>query len=484
MPPCYVLMVVMMFLLPGGPQPENPWKDKVHDAVERAQNQDTVPALRDAFDVTWRADDWPAGAVLADQAVKRHPGSAELRGLITRALWRAGRIPEAEALAAQIKPVATDHVALRSALELSLARGQADRAARFAARLEKLTPHTAEDLYQLYGARFALNKLDGVPELLRHAEQLTDPRNGYPESFVAEAIEGVADFLTAVGPAPLNQVAQPGAAPMPPLVMFNLPSCEVLINGRGPYRMIVDTGGSIMLALDQAVADEIGLKSLGKASVRGVSGKQETGQVLVDELQLGTIKCRRVIARTFDVRGAVMNAADGVLGTGIFWQARMTLDFAGGQLVVSGSGDETAAGAPLDLRIVSDAKLMALVKLEGQPAVAILDTGADAVAVAPSRLKQLFPDRKVESIAPGLALGVGSDQMPKISLGSGVKLEIAGRTYDNYSGLGLDVLDDVLSPAIGVQTDILLGMPLFRDMKSCTVDFPKCQMWIDWLPRD
>jgi predicted aspartyl protease len=474
----------MMFLLPGGPQPENPWKDKVHDAVERAQNEDTIAALRDAFDVIWRADDWPAGAVLADQALRRHPGAAELRGLITRALWRAGRIPEAEALAAQIKPVGADHVALRSALELSLARGQTDRAARLAARLERLTPHTAEDLYQLYGARFALNKLDGVPELLRQAEKLTDPRNGYPESFVAEAIEGVADFLAAVGPAPLNQVAQPGAVPMPPLVMLNLPSCEVFINGRGPYRMIVDTGGSIMLALDQAVADEIGLKSIGKASVRGVSGKQETGQVLVDELHLGTIKCRRVIARTFNVRGAVMNAADGVLGTGLFWQARMTLDFAGGQLVVSGSGDETAAGAPLDLRIVSDAKLMALVKLEGQPAVAMLDTGADAVAVAPSRLKQLFPDRKVASIAPGLALGVGSDQMPKISLGSGVKLEIAGRTYDNYSGLGLDVLDDVLSPAIGVQTDILLGMPLFRDMKSCTVDFPKCQMWIDWLPRD
>jgi hypothetical protein len=482
--PGYVSMVVMMLLFPAGQPPENPWKDKVGPALKRAQTENTVAALRKAFDVVWRADDWQAGRQLAEQAQKSHPDAPALRGLVARALWRGGQVPQAENVARQISADTKDHVALRTALELDLARGQTQPAAEFAARLEKLTPHTAEDLYQLYAAQFTLNRLEGLPQLLRKAEQLTDPKNGYPETFVAEAIEGVADFLAAVGPAPLNQVTRPGAAPLPPLVMLNLPSCEAFINGHGPYRMIVDTGGSIMLALDQAVADEIGLKSLGKASVRGVSGKQETGQALVDELQIGTIRCRRVITRTFDVRGSIMNAADGVVGTGVFAAARMTLDFAGGQLVIAPSCEEPGVGAPVDLRLVSDAKLVALVTLEGQPGVAMLDTGADAVAMAPSRLKRLFPDRKVESIAPGLALGVGGDQMPKISFGSGVTLEIAGRKYENYGGLGLDVLDDILSPAIGIQTDILLGMPLFRDMKSCTVDFPKCKLWIDWLPRE
>lgn len=482
--PFSLVMVLMMFLWPAGQQPENPWKEKVAAAVERAQAEGSIPALREGLDVAWRADDWQAGLLLAGHVQAKHRDAPELRGMVARALWRAGRIADAEKLIAEVAPDSDDRIALRVALEQSLARGRTADAGELAARLEKLAPHTSEDLYQLYGARFALGRLEELPDLLRKAEKLTDPRNGYPENFVAEAIEGVADFLAAAGPAPLNQVVQPGAAPMPPLVMLNLPSCDVFINGRGPYRMIVDTGGSIMLALDQAVADEIGLKSLGKATVRGVSGKQETGQVLVEDLQIGTIRCRRVITRTFDVRGAVMNAADGVLGTGLFWQARMTLDFTGGQLIVSPSRDEPGPGTALDVRVVSDAKLMTLVTLEDQPAIGLLDTGADAVAVAPSRLKSLFPDREIQTIAPGLAIGVGSDQMPKISLGSGVKLEIAGRRYDNYSGLGLDVLDEILSPAVGIQTDILLGMPLFRDMKSCTVDFPNCKLWVDWLPRE
>jgi hypothetical protein len=477
-----VLMVLMMLLFPAGPQPENPWKEKVSAAFERAEARQSVGALRDAFDVTWRADDWQAGERLVELARKKHADAPELRGLIVRALWRAGRVAEAEEAARRIPTDTSDHVALRMALELDLARMRTEQAAAHAARLRKLTPLTAEDLYQLYGADFALNRLEGLPGLLRQAEKLTDPRNGYPETIVGEAIEGVADFLTAVGTAPLNQVAQTGAAPMPPLVVLNLPSCDAFINGHGPYRLIVDTGGSIVFALDQAVADEIGLKSLGRASIRGVSGKQETGQSLVDELQIGTLTCRRVITRTFDVRGAIMNAADGILGTGVFWQARLTLDFAGGQLIVSPSRDEPGAGTPVDLRLVSDAKLMGLVTLEGQPAVGMFDTGADAVALAPSRLKRLFPARKVETISPGLALGVGGDQTPKISIGAGVRLALAGRKFENYGGLGLDVLDTTLGPELGMQTDILLGMPLFREMKSCTIDFPRCAMWIDWLP--
>ena len=60
-------------------------------------------------------------------------------------------------------------------------------------------------------------------------------------------------------------------------------------------------------------------------------------------------------------------------------------------------------------------------------------------------------------------------------------LQFAGRTFENYSGLGLDVLDTLLSPILGVRTDILIGMPTFRQTRSVTIDFPACRMWVDWL---
>lgn len=473
-----VLTVVAMLLFPTGQEPDNPWKDKVAGALQRAEE-----ALEEALDVVWRADDWQAGLRLARAALAASPQRPELRGRIVRALWRAGRIEEAERLAAEIPAHTDDRVALRALIVIHLARGENQRAGELAARLEALESLTADDLLHVFAARLALKQAGGRVDLLRRIERLTDARNGYPEIYIAESIDGVAAFLDAVGPRPLNQIDRYGAARMSALVMFNLPSCEAFINGGGPYRLVLDTGGSIMVSLDEKVAEEIGLKSVARASVRGVSGKQETGQALLDELQIGTITCKRVMARTFDVRGALMNAADGIIGTGIFADGRMMLDFANGQLVISRSQAAPAAGEAVELRLVADAKLMTPVTLAGQPAVALLDTAADVVALAPSRLRQIFPAHKIQKLPASLGIGIGSSAFPDISLNPGVDLVFAGRKLENYGGLGLDVLDTTLGPMLGVQSDILIGMPMFRETKSCTVDFPRCKMWVDWLSR-
>lgn len=474
--------MVMLFLSTGD-LTDNPWKARVSEAVRQAEAKNTSAAVREALETAWKADDWQAGLRLAEGVLEKRPHDLALRGCVTRALWRAGRIEQAERVASRLLMSTTDRVALRALITQHASRGQHAKALKLAQRLEGLRPHAAEDLYELFGVRFLAGQLDGLGQLLREAETLADPNNGYPEMYVPESIEGVADFLDAVGTEPLNQVTEYGAAALPPLVMLRLPSCEALINGRGPYRFVVDTGGSNVLSLDRGVAAELGLESLAQASVRGVSGRQETGQVLVDELRINTIVCKRVVTRTFDVRGAIMNAADGIIGTGIFSRARMTLDFAGGQIIVAPSGHRAAPGEAVDFRLVGDAKLVVLVTLEGQRGVALLDTGADAVALAPSALKRLFPDRAVQSYSTGLSIGVGSGQQTEVSFGSGVELQMGGRTFKNYGGLGLDVLDETLSPLLGVQIDILIGMPTFREMKTCTVDFPKCKLWIDWLER-
>ena len=39
----------------------------------------------------------------------------------------------------------------------------------------------------------------------------------------------------------------------------------------------------------------------------------------------------------------------------------------------------------------------------------------------------------------------------------------------------------LLGPILGVQTHLLLGMPIFRDMKSWTIDYPRRQMWVEWI---
>ncbi|MBK9129276.1 MAG: aspartyl protease family protein [Phycisphaerales bacterium] len=474
------LTASLLMLLPcPTPAAENPWRSKVPAAVERAYATRTAGAFADALDVAWRADDWERGLELARRAQRDLADEPALRSRVARALYRAGLVIEAETLADKLDS-SDDAIALRMRLGIELARGRHDEARRWAERLAGRAAPDGEDIYQLYSAAFVLRQSERLADLARKAERSIDPNNGYPDILVSDAVQGLSAFHDATGPQPLNQVVAHGSAPLTPLVMIGLPAVQIEINGRGPYRLVLDTGGSIMLSLDETVAEELGLKSIAPASVRGVSGRQETGQVLFDQVTIGSIRCRRVMGRTFDVRSALFNSADGIIGTGIFADSRITLDFVDGRLTVSPSTDEPGPGVRTDARIIGDAKVMALVELGGQPAVAMLDSGADAIALAPSKLERLFPDRHIPRYDPGLALGVGGDDTPQIAIGPGVEMKLGGRTFPNYGGLGLDVLDTLISPVLGVQTNILLGMPLFRETRRVTIDFPRAQLWIEW----
>jgi tetratricopeptide (TPR) repeat protein len=475
-------VVAVMLLYPAGEEPRNPWKDKVPAAVERAERARTTAseAYHHALDVTWRADAWQEGVRLARTALDCYPDEPTLRGKIARALWRAGRIREAEQVIDTINEDTDDRVALTTLTEIELARGRFERAGAAARRIEELGPSSAVELYHVLVLRLAEDRLAGMVPLLRELVQRIDPDNGYPEIYLQEALEGLPEFFAAIGTEPINQVTCHGAAAMPMIPLVRLPYCLVTINGEGPYRLILDTGGSITLSLDDDVARELGLKSLGKASIRGISGKQDSEQTLVDELRIGEITCRRVMTRTFAMLGGLEAVADGIIGAGIFARERMTLDFEHARLVVSVSSDEPARGRLGEVRVVGDAKLVAPIKLQDEYAVALLDSGADPVAISPLRLKELFPDHPLTIISAS-GMGVGEGDAAGISLGPGVKLEAWGRTYENYSGVGLEVLDTLLGPILGVQTHVLLGMPVFRDMKSWTIDYPRRQMWVEWI---
>jgi predicted aspartyl protease len=474
------IAAMVLLLLQSAPERDQEAADKVAQAVARAEQLGTAAAIREALDACYRADAWQDGERLAETVLAKHADDSALKGRAMRALWRAGRILEAERLADSVAPQARDREALPTLIAMQSARGRHKQAAELADRIEASGGETAEELAALIHVRLHQNRLGGLGPIVRAAERLSDPNLGYPNAHIQEGLEGFSEFLEKCGAEPLNQVVGHGRAPMG-VLLVRLPYCDVMINGRGPYRMVVDTGGSITLSLDSGLAEELGLENLGEASIRGVGGKDVSGQSIVDELRIGEIVCRRVMTRTFAVRKALMHSADGILGTGIFAQHRMTLDFMNASLVVGPSSDPSASGDPAELRLIGDAKLFVLVTMEGKPAVAMLDSGADAVAMSPQSWRELFPDRELKVFATG-AMGVGQGNATQVSLGPGVSVAIGERKFQKFGGIGLDVLDRMLSPILGVQMDLLLGMPVFRDMRSLTVDFPTARMWIDWLP--
>lgn len=472
-------LVTVMLFFQAGTESENPWREKVIPAVSSAQRSRTIVAYRHALDVTYKADDWRAGLTMADAAFAEYPDNAMLSGRLVRAYWRGGQLEKAETIADTIEIDKADAPALTAYIDVQLARGKREEAIAAARKLEELGPTNAHEFYYLLAVRLEQQRYEDLPDLIRKAEKLIDPANGYPEIYLEEVLDGLPEFFEGIGPKPMNQISRYGAAPMPMISTLRLPQCSALINGKGPYRLIIDTGGSINLSLDDDIAEELGLKSYGKAGIRGISGKQDSEQSLVDELVIGDIVLKRVMTRTFAVPDMIAVSADGIIGTGMFSQARLCFDFETARLTVSPSGEGAAAGREVPLRIVGDAKLIAPILLQDRAALALLDSGADVAALSPSALKELFPNREPMTInAAGMGVGEGSSA--GISLNPGVKLTCWDRTFDNYSGIGLNVLDDLLSPILGIQTQVLVGMPILSQMKTLTIDYPQRRMWVAW----
>lgn len=472
--------IVILMLLQAESLPSEEWKRRAAQSLALAEQAESPAELVDAMDNCWRADEWRGGLKVANLAAARFGQDAGIAARRARALWRAGRLEEAEVLLAPLVDESRDPVALCTLVASALSRGDARRAEALGKRLHTLRPIGATELHSLIAVHLATDSLGGLVPLLRSCEQAADARNGYPETYIAETILGMAQFFQAAGPRPLNVLVSPGVAEMPVLAGFNLPYCEAHINGRGPYRLIVDTGGSITLSLDRSIAEELELHALSEGAVHGVGGRQTSGQALVQRLHVGTIEMERIMTRVFTLPAPVKAVADGVIGTGVFADCRLVLDFGAATLSAEHSSARAGRGEPFPIRIVADAKLVTPVRLNEQRVLAVLDTGADIVALAPSFLREHLGAAESRRL-PVAGLGVGEKEAIAITLAPPVNAQIGARTFEKLGAVGLDALDQLLSPMLGVQVDALLGMQIFRRMSAFTVDFPHARAWAEWL---
>jgi hypothetical protein len=152
----------------------------------------------------------------------------------------------------------------------------------------------------------------------------------------------------------------------------------VVINGRGPFRLVLDTG-STNSAVMESVALELGLDTTSEPQTRlmGVTGSAIVSTVRVDsmvagDLQLGSQRLPIVID--------ALGGAEGVLGTKGLTDMRVHIDFRGDQILITRSrGQRAPAGfssVPLDLSR-NRLPLMEAV-MGGVHIKAIVDTGGQA----------------------------------------------------------------------------------------------------------
>jgi Aspartyl protease len=245
----------------------------------------------------------------------------------------------------------------------------------------------------------------------------------------------------------------------------------VLINGKGPFRLVLDTGASHS-AIISRVADTLGVSAqTDPILVRGVTGAAVVPAVHVDRMEVGDLLIEPSI---LPIVADVFGGAEGVLGREGLPDKRIFADFGRDKLVISHSHRERA---PVGFSIVplkiTRGLLSADVRVGSIRTLAIIDTGGQQTVGNLALREALMKRRPADAVGEDI-IGVTLELQhgdtigaPPIELGT-LKLHQVRVTFaDTY-------LFDHLK--LTRQPTLMIGMDVLGSFDVLIIDYKMREM--------
>jgi hypothetical protein len=145
----------------------------------------------------------------------------------------------------------------------------------------------------------------------------------------------------------------------------NRPVIEVMVNGKGPFHFLIDTGAGGMARADASLVEHLGLSIVGQESSSDAGNKT---QVKLDEVRFETLSIKGLQFRDVTAYSRNYNTAkylshiDGILGFDLFADYLLTLDYPNRRVRIErGALPKPDGKQILDFQII-----------EGNPAIDIL----------------------------------------------------------------------------------------------------------------
>jgi len=246
----------------------------------------------------------------------------------------------------------------------------------------------------------------------------------------------------AAPPPPAAQVPAPEVVVQAPEPRFVAPTLRdrigriwapVMINGRGPFRLVLDTGASDS-AIIATVAAALGLATEADHLVllQGVAGSAIVPTVHVDSLVVGDLDVTSV---TLPILADALGGAEGVLGTAGLTDKRIDIDFRHDRISISRShGQRAPIGfVTLPLERSGPGLLMVAGYVDRVRVHAVIDTGAER-SIGNEALRRALLSRHARG-TPEKILDVTTHvqggemfESPPITLG-GIEIQDARITY-------------------------------------------------------
>lgn len=237
---------------------------------------------------------------------------------------------------------------------------------------------------------------------------------------------------------------------------------NVMVNGKGPFRFLLDTGAEGAGRVDAKFAEALSLPKLGEATTLHVLGDViPMTEYRIDTLALGGLRFDnvRVLGRAYkEFSPPNRRSVDGILGYHLFREYLLTIDYPARTITVARGELGPADGATI-LPIVSDDEDPEVeVTLGDRKVKALLDTGGMLTVGVPSTL----------------AKELTFDAEPVVRGNSGGREVRAGTLRDSLRVGGAEfprptvmIADGVTQPVIGIRT--LSQLSLTFDQQNARV---------------
>lgn len=153
---------------------------------------------------------------------------------------------------------------------------------------------------------------------------------------------------------------------------------DVMLDGKGPYRFVFDTGGSN--TIDPAVAKDINAVGLGSAQDSGTgAGTESSSYATVDSLKIGNAVLRHQVFSVEPIRKGFGAAAgervDGLIGFEVLARYLATFDYAGRTITLAMPGAASASGADVVHFVLFGTIPQIGCAIDGIPSECTIDTG-------------------------------------------------------------------------------------------------------------
>ena len=247
----------------------------------------------------------------------------------------------------------------------------------------------------------------------------------------------------------------------------------VLINGKGPFRLVLDTGASHS-AIISRVADTLGVSAqTDPILVRGVTGSAVVPAVHVDRMEVGDLLIEPSV---LPIVADVFGGAEGVLGREGLPDKRIFADFGRDKLVISRSHRERAGlGFSVVPLKITRGLLATEVRVGSVKTLAIIDTGGQQTVGNLALREALMKHRPADAIGEDI-IGVTLDLQhgdtiaaPPIDIGT-LKLRQVRVTFaDAY-------LFEHLK--LNHQPTLMIGMDVLGSFDVLIIDYKMREMQI------